>query len=98
MKTTVDISDELLLRSRRLARKRGVTLRALIEDGLRHALRELPAGPDSAAFAIPVFGDGGLAEPYLHAGLQRAILDTYAEREVRVVSPELPASVHDSRR
>jgi hypothetical protein len=38
MKTTVDISDTLLTRAKRHARKVGRPLRALIEDGLRHVL------------------------------------------------------------
>ena len=38
MKTTVDIHDELLLRAKRHAKETGRPLRALVEDGLRHAL------------------------------------------------------------
>ena len=38
MKTTVDISDALLTRAKRHARKVGRPLRALIEDGLRRVL------------------------------------------------------------
>lgn len=40
MKTTVDISDALLNAAKRNARERGLTLRALIEEGLRRVLRE----------------------------------------------------------
>ena len=39
MKTTVDISDDLLHRAKNLAARQGITLRALIEDGLREVLR-----------------------------------------------------------
>jgi hypothetical protein len=35
MKITVDVSDPLLAHARRLARRRGSTLRAVIEEGLR---------------------------------------------------------------
>ena len=35
MKTTIDIPDSLLLSTRQTARKRGITLRALVEEGLR---------------------------------------------------------------
>jgi hypothetical protein len=35
MKTTVEVSDALLARARRVAVERGTTLRALIEEGLR---------------------------------------------------------------
>jgi hypothetical protein len=38
MKTTVEISDTLLARAKRHARKVGKPLRALIEDGLRRVL------------------------------------------------------------
>lgn len=43
MKTTVEISDALLLRAKRHARKVGRPLRALIEDGLRQVLDAKPA-------------------------------------------------------
>lgn len=38
MKTTVDISDSLLEDARRVADRRGVTLRTVIEEGLRHVV------------------------------------------------------------
>lgn len=38
MKTTVDISDALLARAKRHARKVGKPLRAIIEEGLRSVL------------------------------------------------------------
>jgi hypothetical protein len=40
MKTTVDISDPLLRKARRLAQREQTTLRALIERGLRHVVAE----------------------------------------------------------
>lgn len=45
MKTTVDISDALLRQAKRQAARRGITLRALIEAGLR---KELAAGQPGA--------------------------------------------------
>ena len=46
MKTTIDIADDLLLRSKRLARERHVTLRTLMLEGLRRVLEnEKPAQP-----------------------------------------------------
>lgn len=39
MKTTVEIADALLAEVRRTAERRGVTLRTLIEEGLRHAVK-----------------------------------------------------------
>ena len=38
MKTTVEISDGLLVAAREVAAAEGTTLRALIEEGLRHAV------------------------------------------------------------
>jgi hypothetical protein len=38
MKTTVELSDALLYEVRAVAAREGTTVRALLEDGLRHAL------------------------------------------------------------
>lgn len=45
MKTTVELPDELARRAREFARQRGLTLRELIERGLRRQLREEPGSP-----------------------------------------------------
>ncbi len=44
MKTTIDISDELLTKAKRLAVKRRTTLRAIIEQGIRNTLKEQQNG------------------------------------------------------
>jgi hypothetical protein len=43
MKTTVDISDSLLLEARQVAAREGITLRALIERSLRRVIHEAAA-------------------------------------------------------
>ena len=40
MKTTLDISDDLLLRAKKAARQQGVTIRSLVETGLSLALQQ----------------------------------------------------------
>jgi hypothetical protein len=40
MKTTIELSDALLKAARRRAQARGMTLRSLVEEGLRRVLRE----------------------------------------------------------
>ena len=40
MKTTLDISDPLLKEARKVARREGTTLRALVEQGLRRMVAE----------------------------------------------------------
>jgi hypothetical protein len=39
MKTTVEISDALLSEARRVADRRGVTLRTILEEGLRQVVK-----------------------------------------------------------
>lgn len=40
MKTTIEISDPLLREARKLAARQGITLRALVERGLRRVVAE----------------------------------------------------------
>ena len=59
MKTTIDLADALLDEARRLARREGTTVRALVEQGLRQVIeqktrRGAPFSLRDASFA----GDG----------------------------------------
>ena len=40
MKTTIEITDALLIEAKRLAAREGITVRTLVEQGLRQAIRE----------------------------------------------------------
>ncbi len=40
MKTTLEVPDALLARAKTLAAREGTTIRALVEEGLRHILAE----------------------------------------------------------
>ena len=41
MKTTLEIADELLIRAKKLAKRSGRPLRAVVEEGLRLALEQV---------------------------------------------------------
>jgi predicted transcriptional regulator len=60
MRTSVDLPDALLARAKRLARRRGTTLRALLEEGLLAVLKSSTDQP----FRLPdtTFQGDGLVE------------------------------------
>ncbi len=66
MKTTIEIADSLLDEARRVAEREGTTLRSLVEEGLRQALKA--RADDSPPFRLDLVtfaGDGlqpGVAE------------------------------------
>ncbi len=63
MKTTIELPDKLVQQARRVARAEGATLRALVEEGLQHALRvRRQRKPRTLDF--PSFGGGGLTEAF----------------------------------
>lgn len=62
MKTSIDIDQALLERARKRARRDHVTIKHLVETGLRLALREPVADPSAPAFVWPSAG-AGLSQP-----------------------------------
>ena len=66
MKTTIDIAEPLLARAKHVAATEGVTLRELVEDGLRQVIEQREHRP---AFQLrrATFGGQGL-QPDIAAG------------------------------
>ncbi len=56
MKTTIDIADGLLAEAKAHAREEGLTLRTLIEEGLRRVLGDR-RDEDDEPFQLLVYGD-----------------------------------------
>jgi len=74
MKTTIQISDDLLLRAKRRARRQRTTLRAVVEDSLRRALAEPSSVSGFRLKKHPVAGEG--RDPSLAEGGWVSIRDT----------------------
>ena len=70
MKTTVEISDSLLEAAKRVAAREGITLRELIEAGLRQVIKDRK---QSASFKLrkASFRGNGLQAPLLGASWDR---------------------------
>lgn len=58
MKTTIDIADDLFLRSKQLSRERGVTLRELVSEGLALVVEKRLVKPVFHARAVTFRGNG----------------------------------------
>lgn len=70
MKTTLEIQDDLLERIRGVARREGTTLRALVEEGLRLALRAR-APRRRAGFQLKPFHGDGFTDEFANASWQQ---------------------------
>lgn len=84
MKTTIEINDELFARARKAAQREGKTMKALVEEGLRLALRARSAKAEPS-FVMPVFGSGGLTDEFQGAGweaIRDAIYDMPSGRKL----------------
>lgn len=79
MKTTIEISDDLLERSRKVARREGATLKAMVEEGLRLALRARERQVAATVRLQPFKGDG-LTEAFRDAGWDRIRDEIYRGR------------------
>ena len=79
MKTTIELPDELLERSRKVAKREGATLRALIEEGLRLALRARERKRSVGVRLKPFKGDG-LTPEFRDAGWERLRDEIYGDR------------------
>jgi Arc/MetJ family transcription regulator len=60
MKTTIDITDALLQDAKRVAAKEGLTVRALVEQGLRRVLDERKRGKPGFKLRKAAFKGRGL--------------------------------------
>ena len=77
MRTTVSISDELLIAARRRARERGRSLGSVIDDALR---RELATDHDNRTRpTVPVFEGGTGPRPGLDLTSNRTLAEVLDE-------------------
>jgi hypothetical protein len=74
MRTTVRLNDRLLDRARKEAERRGVTLTALIEQGLELVLRR-PLRDERALVELPVSPARGATRPGVDLDDSAALLD-----------------------
>ena len=73
MKTTIDLSDGLLAEAKRVAKREGTTVKALVEQGLRRAIEERKA---RARFALrDASVDGRGLSPDVKAGGWEGVRD-----------------------
>jgi hypothetical protein len=79
MKTTIELPDDLLERSKAVARRENSTLKALIEEGLRMALRARGRKPAAPFILQPFLGDG-LSPEFAGAGWETMRDEIYRDR------------------
>ena len=81
MKTTIELPDDLLERGKAVARRENSTLKALIEEGLRLALRERTRSRKHAApFAVQPFQGDGLSPDFAGVGWEKIRDEIYRDR------------------
>lgn len=79
MKTTIELPDDLLERGKAVARRENSTLKALIEEGLRMALRAR-ARKRSAPFVVQPFEGDGLSDAFAGTGWDEIRDEIYRDR------------------
>jgi len=93
MKTTIDIADDLISRARLVQKRDGVTLRTLVEDGLRLVL-DRDARKPKYRFVPVVAGtpyQRGMAVPDVNALIAESNERGDVERAaLRVAEPRVP--------
>jgi hypothetical protein len=62
MKTTVDIAETMLKEAKLIAAREGTTLKALVEEGLRHVLEEREKQKTGFRLRDGRYGSGGGVE------------------------------------
>ena len=79
MKTTIELADDLLKRARATARSEGASLKALVEEGLRLALRAREHKP-ATRLRLRAFKGDGLTTEFRDAGWDRIRDEIYRGR------------------
>jgi hypothetical protein len=79
MKTTIELPDNLLERSKAVARRENSTLKALIEEGLHLALRARRR-KTAAPFAVQPFRGDGLSPEFADTGWEKLRDEIYRDR------------------
>ncbi|MEZ5657124.1 MAG: hypothetical protein R3E83_00905 [Burkholderiaceae bacterium] len=79
MKTTIELPDDLLERGKAVARRENSTLKALIEEGLRMALRARTRSK-TPRFSVQPFQGDGLTPEFADADWQKIRDEIYRDR------------------
>jgi len=79
MKTTVEINDELLARAKALAAEQKTTLRAIIEQGLRHVTKQ-PVGEKPYKLKKASVCGNGLQPEFANASWDEIRRAAYGDR------------------
>ena len=79
IKTTIEISDNILLRSKRLALQRHVTLRSLVEEGLMKVVDQISSQKPDVLNPVTFRGDG-VSPEFEDANWQQIRHAIYEER------------------